>query len=174
MPLSVGTPGDKSHPIEKRFGDALEKEQAESGEGESMDETLSEKGEEMEVENTPDQEPAERDFTPQELLQDLSGDDWANTATPPLAFPRNDLELPLASKTSNMGMKLLSAEESKKNAIEGNKWMFLDTLDEKTWQDFLSEFNQRVNSKTTLEDFKKEMEHGGETRGTCLDGYRTR
>ena len=56
-----------------------------------------------------------------------------------------------------MGMKLLSAEESKKNAFEGNKWMSLDTLDEKAWQDFLSEFNQRVNSKTTLEDFKKEI-----------------
>ena len=156
-PFLVGTPGDKSHPVEKRFRDALEKEQAESGEGESMDETLSEVGEEMEVENTPDQDPAERDFTPQELLQDLSGDDWANTATPPLASPRKDLELPLASETSNMGIKLLSAEESKKNAFEGNKWMFLNTLDEKAWQDFLSEFNQRVKSKTTLEDFKKEM-----------------
>ena len=64
----MGTPGDKSHPVEKRFRDALEKEQAESGEGESMDETLSEVGEEMEVENTPDQDPAERDFTPHELL----------------------------------------------------------------------------------------------------------
>ena len=156
-PFLVGTPGDKSHPVEKRFRDALEKEQAESGEGESMDETLSEVGEEMEVENTPDQDPAERDFTPQELLQDLSGDDWANTVTPPLASPRKDLELPLASETSNMGIKLLSAEESKKNAFEGNKWMILNTLDEKAWQDFLSEFNQRVKSKTTLEDFKKEM-----------------
>ena len=106
---------------------------------------------------TPDQDPAERDFTPQELLQDLSGDDWANTATPPLTSPRKDLELPLASEKSNMGMKLLSAEESKKNAFEGNKWMFLDPLDEKAWQDFLSEFNQRLKSKTTLEDFKKEI-----------------
>ena len=88
-PLSVGTPGNKrSHHVENRFIDALEKEQAESGEGESMDETLSEAGEEMEVGNTPDQDPAERDFTTQELLQDLSGDDWANTATPPLGSPR--------------------------------------------------------------------------------------
>ena len=44
---------------------------------------------------------------------------------------RKDLELPLASEASNIGMILLSAEESKKNAFEGNKWMFLNTLDEK-------------------------------------------
>ena len=56
-----------------------------------------------------------------------------------------------------MGMKLLSSEESKKNAFEGNKWMFLNTLDEKAWRDFLSEFNQRMKSETTLEDFKEEL-----------------
>ena len=54
-----------------------------------------------------------------------------------------------------MEMKLLSAEESKRNAFEGNKWMFLDTLDEKAWREFLSEFNQKVKSETTLEDFKE-------------------
>ena len=83
-PLSVGTPGDKrSGPVEDRFRKILERRQAESGE-ESMDETLSETGEEMEVGNTPEPKPAEEDFTAQELLQDLSGDDWAETATPPL------------------------------------------------------------------------------------------
>ena len=61
------------------------------------------------------------------------------------------------SETSKMGMLLLSADESKKNTFEGNKRMFLDTLDEKAWQDFLSEFNQRVWSETTLEDFKEEL-----------------
>ena len=157
-PLSVGTPGDKRcHPVENRSRDALEKEQAESGERESMDETLNEAGEEMEVGNTPNQDPAERDFTTQELLQDLSGDDWVNTATPPLGSPRKDLELPLTSETSNMGMKLLSTKEGKKNAFEGNKWMFLNTLDEKAWRDYLSEFNQRGKSETTLEDFKEEL-----------------
>ena len=131
-PLSVGTPREKrSNPVENRFRDALEKEQAESEEGESMDETLSEAGEEMEVGNTPKQDSAERDFTTQELLQDLSGDDWANTATPPLGSPRKYLELPLTSETSNKVMKLLSTEESKRNAFEGNKWMILNTLDEK-------------------------------------------
>ena len=49
-----------------------------------------------------------------------------------------------------MGMKLLSAEESKRNAFEGNKWMFLDTLDEKTWRELLSEFNLEVRSETKL------------------------
>ena len=157
-PWLVGTPGDKrSHPVENRFRDALEKEQAGSGEHESMDETLSEAGEEMKVGNTPDQDPAERDFTTHEPLQDLSGDDWANTATPPLGSPRKDLELPLASEASSIGMIFLSAKESKKSAFEGKKWMFLNTLDEKAWQDFLSEFNQRVKSETKLDDFKGEL-----------------
>ena len=35
--------------------------------------TLSEAGEEMEVGNSPEQKPVERDFTTQELPQDLSG-----------------------------------------------------------------------------------------------------
>ena len=64
-----------------------------------MDEALSEAGEEMDVGNKPEQNPAERDFTTQELLQDLSGDDWANTATPPLGSPHKDLGLPLTSET---------------------------------------------------------------------------
>ena len=76
-PLSVGTPGDKrSLPVENRFREVLEREQAESGEEESMDETLSEAGEEMEVGNTPDQGAVKMVFTTQEILQDLSGDDW--------------------------------------------------------------------------------------------------
>ena len=107
-PLSVGTPGDnRSGAVETRFRDVLERRRAES-EGESMDETLSEAGEEMEVGNTPEPKPAEKDFTTQELLQDLSEDDWANTATPRLtSYPRKNLELPLSGETSNMGMILL-------------------------------------------------------------------
>ena len=54
-PLSVGTLGDKRNlPVENRLTDALERDQAESGEGESMDEILSEAGEDMEVGTTPD------------------------------------------------------------------------------------------------------------------------
>ena len=42
-PLSIGTTGDRrSNPVEDRFKDTLEKGRAESEEGESMDETLSE------------------------------------------------------------------------------------------------------------------------------------
>ena len=68
----VGTPGDKrSGPVENRFRDALERKRAESEEGESVDEA----GEEMRVGNTPEQNPAERDFTTQKLLHDLSGED---------------------------------------------------------------------------------------------------
>ena len=82
--LLVGAPGVKrSGPIEDRFREILERRRAES-EAESMDETISETGEQMEVGNTPEPKPAEEDFNAQELLQDLSGDDWADTATPPL------------------------------------------------------------------------------------------
>ena len=134
-----------------------EKRRAES-EAESLDETLSETGKEMELGNTPEPKPAEEDFTTQELLQDLSGDDWADTATPPLtSSPRKNLELPLTRETSNIGMILLSTEESKKNTFEGNKSMFLGTLDEKAWREFLSEFNQETESETTLDDFKEEL-----------------
>ena len=153
-PLSVGTPGDKrSGPVEDRFRKILERRQAESVE-ESMDETLSETGEEMEVGNTPEPKPAEVDFTAQELLQDLIRDDWADTATPPLtSSPRKNLELPLTSETSNMGTILLSAEERQKNTFEGNRDMFLGTLDENAWRDFLSEIDQ----ETTLDNFKEEL-----------------
>ena len=93
--------------------------------------------------NVPEPKTAEVDFTAQELLRDLSGDDWADSGTPPLtSYPRKNLELPLKSETSNMGMTLLSAEERQKNTFEGNKDTFLGTLDEKAWRDFLSEFDQ--------------------------------
>ena len=55
-----------------------------------------------------------------------------------------------------MGMILLSTEESKKNTFEGKKSMFLWTLYEKAWREFLSEFNQETESETTLDDFKEE------------------
>ena len=157
-PLSVGTPGDKrSGPVEDRFRRILERRKAESEE-KSMDETLSEAGEEMKIGNTPEPKPAEEDFTTQELLKDLSGDDGADTATPPLnSSPRKNLELPLTSETSNMGMILLSAEESEKNTFEGNKTMFLGTLDEKAWREFLREFNQETKSEIILDNFKEEL-----------------
>ena len=170
-PLSVGTLGDeRSGPVEDRYRKILERRRAESEE-ESLDETLSETGEEIEVGNTSEPKPAEEDFTAQELLQDLSGDDWADTATPPLtSSPRTNLELPLTSETSNMGMILLSTEESQKNTFEGNKSMFLGTLDEKAWRDFLSEFNHETKSETTLDNFKRTVEHSGQIRGTVVDG----
>ena len=143
--------------MQSRFRDVLERRRAES-EGESMDETLSEAAEEMEVRITPEPKPAEKDFTAQEMLQDLSGDDWANTATPLLtSSPRKNPEKPLTGESSNMGMILLSAKESKKNTFEGNKWMFLSTLDVKAWREFLSEFNPKAETEATLESFKEEL-----------------
>ena len=50
-------------------------------------------------------------------------------------------------------MILLSAKESKKNAFEGSKGMLLNTLDERVWREFLSEFNQRAKTEATLESF---------------------
>ena len=157
-PLSVGNPGDKrSGPVEDQFRRILERRRVESGE-ESMDEILSEAGEEMEVGNTPEPKPAEEEFTTQKLLKNLSGEYWADTATPPLtSSPRKNLELPLTSETSNIGMILLSAEEREKNTFEGNKTMFLGTLDENTGREFLREFNREVNSEITLDDFKEEL-----------------
>ena len=55
-----------------------------------------------------------------------------------------------------MGMVLLTDETREANIFEGNKDMFLSTLDEKAWQRFLSEFNQRVEDKVKVDDFKEE------------------
>ena len=59
--------------------------------------------------------------TTREWLQVLSGDDWADMAVPPLGSSRKNLELPLASEHSNMGMVLLNDEMRKKDIFEGNK-----------------------------------------------------
>ena len=106
----------------------------------------------MEVGDTREPKPAQEVFTAQELLQELSGDDWADTATPPLtSSPRKNLEVPWKS-------------------------MFLGTLDEKAGREFLSEFNQETESETTLDDFKEELWNTvvkfGEPvlMGTGLDG----
>ena len=147
--------------MEKRFTAAIERNQPESGEGESMDETLSEAGEEMEVGNTPDGGGAtSRKFslgTTREPLQELSGADWANTAIPILGFPRNNLELSLTSEPSIMGMVLLADEAREENTFQGIKYMLLSTLDEEAWRSFLDEFNQRVENKVGVDYFKEEL-----------------
>ena len=112
----------------------------------------------MEVGNTPEPGPSGEVLTTQELLKDLSEENWADTATPPLIpSPRKDLELPLASETFNMGMILLSSEEREKNTFEGNRDIFLGSLKDDAWQEFLEEFNQEVGSETTLDKFKEEL-----------------
>ena len=63
----------------------------------------------------------------------------------------------MTSETSNIKMILLSTEESQKNTFEGNMSMFLGTLDEKDWRDFLSEFNHETKSETTLDIFKEQL-----------------
>ena len=173
-PLSVDTPGDKrSGTVEDRFRRILERREAESGD-ESMDETLSEAGEDMEVGNTPEQKPAEEEFTKQELLKDLSEENWADTPTPPLtSSPRKDPELSFTSENPSMGMIFLSAERREKNTFEGNKDAFLGTLDKDAWQEFLGDFNREVDEDTTLDNFKEVTSGTGSVKrmepGSCLD-----
>ena len=114
----------------------------------------------MEVGNTPDAGATNREFsagTTRELLQVLSGEDWANTATPPLGSLRKNIELPLTGEQSNMRMVLLTDKAREENTFEGNREMSVSTLDEEAWQSFLSEFNQRVEDKVKIDDLKEEL-----------------
>ena len=54
-------------------------------------------------------------------------------------------------------MVFLSDEARDKNTFEGNKLMFLDTLDKKVWLEFLSKFNQKVDRKIEVDEFKEEL-----------------
>ena len=56
-----------------------------------------------------------------------------------------------------MGTVLLSNEDREKNTSEGIKWMFLDTLDQKGWQEFLSGFNHKVERKMNMDEFKVDL-----------------
>ena len=63
-PLSVDTPRHKRNlPMEGRFEDALKRYEAEVGEGEEMDESLSEAEEEMEIEATSNEEVVTKSFS---------------------------------------------------------------------------------------------------------------
>ena len=98
--------------------------------------------------------------TTRELLQDLSGEgeDSADTATPPLGSPQKNLKLKLGNELSNMGMVLLSDKAREKITFDGNKLMFLDTLDKKGWLEFfLSKFDQKLERKIEVDEFKEEL-----------------
>ena len=56
-----------------------------------------------------------------------------------------------------MGIVLLTDEAREKNTFEGNKEMFLSTLDEEAQHSFLSEFKQWVEDKVKVDDFKEEL-----------------
>ena len=87
------------------------------------------------------------------MLQDLSGEgeDWADTATPPLGSPRKNLKLKLGNELSNMGMVLLSDKARAKITV------FLYTLDKKGWLELLSKFDQKLERKIEVDEFKKEL-----------------
>ena len=95
--------------------------------------------------------------TTRELLQDLSGEEWADTATPTLGSPRKKLVLHFGSQPVDLGMVCLSSESKEQNTFEGEKTMFLNTFDREGWQKFLREFNQTVEREVDVEEFKEEL-----------------
>ena len=65
-----------------------------------------------------------------------------------------------------MGMVLLSDEVREANTFGRNKRVFLNTLNQKGWQDFLSEFNQKVEKKVKMDEIKEELrDHCLQTSG---------
>ena len=133
---------------------------SEMTEGEKMDETLSESEENMNIGANPTEEIVSVNYSPgttHELLQNLSGEDWADTATPLSGSPLKNQQLELGSKPTNMGMVRLSSEGKEKNTFEGNKTIILDTLDPEGWQEFLSKFNRKVARKMDVAEFKEEL-----------------
>ena len=116
-----------------------------SDRGEKMEEALNVPAENMDTGTTPAEEVAVETYSPgttRELLQDLSGEEWADTATPPLGSPRKNLELQLGSQPADMGMVFFRSESKEKNTFEGHKRMFMSALDTEGWQNFLAEYNQ--------------------------------
>ena len=159
-PLSIATTWDKrSLPVEFRLEDTFERERPEVLEGEVMAETLSEPENVIEIGATLNKVIVAGNFSPgttREMLQDLSGEKWADTATPLLGSPQKNLELQLGNEPSNMTMILLSAEGKEKNTFEGNKTMFLNTLDQEGWQEFLSKIIRKLERKVEVDEFKEE------------------
>ena len=109
--------------MENRFEDDLKRERSEVTEGEKTEEeVLSEPEEDIGTGETPAEEkvPGNQSAgTTRELLQDLSGEEWADTATPPLGFPRKNLKLRLRSQPVDMGSELvfLSSESKEKTPL---------------------------------------------------------
>ena len=94
-PLSIDTPADKKNlPVKNRFENALNQERTEVAEGKRVEEVLSEPEEDMDIGATPAKEIVPGNYSPGttwEMIQDLSGEERANTATPPLGSPRKKL-----------------------------------------------------------------------------------
>ena len=74
-----------------------------------------------------------------------------------MGSPRKNLELPLTSEPSNLGRVLLTDEAREGNAFPDNKDMFLSTLDEEAWRSLLDEFNEGMENKVEVDDFKEEL-----------------
>ena len=86
-------------------------------EGERVEEVLSEPEEDMDIGATPAKEIVPGNYSPGttwEMIQDLSGEERANTATPPLGSPRKNLDLQPGSKPVDMGIVFSSNNSNKK------------------------------------------------------------
>ena len=94
-------------------------------EGEIKEDALSDPEEDIHTGATPAEEA---------VLQDLSGEEWADTATPPLDSPRKNLQLQLGSQPMDMSMVFLSNDSEEEKTIEKNQTIFLNTLDQMGWQ----------------------------------------
>ena len=54
-------------------------------------------------------------------------------------------------------MVFLSNDNKEKNTFERKITMFLSTVDQEKWQNFLMEFNQKMEQKVDVEEFKEEF-----------------
>ena len=90
------------------------------------------------------------------MLQDLSGEEWADTATPPLDFPRKNLQLQLGVQPMEISMVFLSNDSEEKNTIE-KKNDVLEYSGSRRMAKLLLEFNQNVKRNMDVEEFKEEL-----------------
>ena len=120
---------------------------------------LSEPEEDMYTRASPAEEMIAGSYSPgttRVFLQELSGEEWPDTATPTLGSSRKTLELQLGSQPVDMGMVFMSGDINEKNTFEGIQTKFLSTLDTKVWQKFLTEFSQKVERRVDAEEIKEE------------------
>ena len=120
---------------------------------------LSEPEEDMNTRAIPAEEMIAGSYSPgttRVFLQELSGEEWPDTATPTLGSSRKILELQIGSQPVDMGTVFMSSDSNEKNTFEGIQTKFLSTLDPEVWQKFLTEFDQKVERRVFVEEIKEQ------------------